>query len=352
MSKRSNAANVSLVSGNADVAAAKELLSISAASGIAGMRAVASPKAVQTNVPVAVGNSDIDDELQRGGPALAALVTGMGGSIAKAQAALDANLVTTAKALSDTKIDVIAVFEQVLDDDGKMSAGNPIVESLPLTNYVPLPAYAFTEAKLVVDMQVSEFNSANGFNVQSKSMSASAGLAAGYSRKKGFSISGTASGSISSSDVSGNSSYGQDYAAGQVHLEMTLEPRDINLPKPLIIQKGPTIDLAIEAIENLDANGVVTTGATVAGRRATIRADVRKADGTANSGKPLSAVLNQPALTYSFHDGSGALATTTATDGTIHLIVERKGTAFTPDPMLTEVNLRLGLAGASTSVTL
>src|SRR5947208_688296 len=107
MSKRSNAANVSLVKGDAGVADAKDLLAISAASGIDGMLAASAPMGIQSAAPVVVGDSDITDELAKGGPALGALVTAMGGSIAGAQEVLNKNLVETAKALSETKVEVI-----------------------------------------------------------------------------------------------------------------------------------------------------------------------------------------------------------------------------------------------------
>jgi hypothetical protein len=125
--------------------------------------------------------SDITDELEKSGPAFGSFVKSIGLAVAEAQQKLDETLVNTAKALSDTQIDVIAVFEQQInDEDGSMSEGIPHVQKLPLVNYLMPTAYQWSRVYLESDMNVSEFSAANGFNIQGKSQNFQAGVSGSY----------------------------------------------------------------------------------------------------------------------------------------------------------------------------
>ena len=64
--------------------------------------------------PIRASEADITDELEKGGPALGAFLKAVGLAVADSQKALDATFRETAKMLSEQQIDVIAVFEQVL----------------------------------------------------------------------------------------------------------------------------------------------------------------------------------------------------------------------------------------------
>jgi hypothetical protein len=318
MAKRTSRTNGS--SATELIAAAPELMAISAASGIAGLQAAAAaPLSAPTAVIAAaaaappVAESAIEDELARGGPAFGSLVREVCLAIAASQAALDENLVKTAKALSETSIKVVSVFEQRLDDEGEITEGKAILQDLPLVNFITPIGYQFSEATIVSDMQVSEFNSANGFNVQAKSQSFSAGLNAGFSRRSGFSISGSAAFANSSSEVAGSNTFGQDSAAGQVHVEVKLRPRpEFSVGKPTIVQAGaPVIRLL---------PGAATDIAT--GRSLQIAVDVRKADGTPNGGKTIGVTAEPASLIVTSTNNS---LTTDATTGKLTLVLERSG---------------------------
>src|SRR5262249_9811381 len=110
-------------------------------------------------------------------------------AVAEAQTALDKTLVDTAKALSETEINVIAVYEQEITDDGVMGKGNPITQKLPLVNYLMPTAYQWSRVYLEADMNVSQFNSVTGFHIQSSSFDLNANASASFGAK-GFNASG------------------------------------------------------------------------------------------------------------------------------------------------------------------
>lgn len=321
-----------------------ELLSVSAASGIAGMQAAAGGRVGLRDVGDPAASSDVTKELADTGPALKELLLAMGLGVAESQTALDKTLVATAKALSETKIEVISVVQQKLDDEGKLESTTPITQELPLVNYIMPTVYAFTSARLKVDSHVSEFNTANGFKVQGKSQSFSAGLNASYSRRAGFGISGSASYGYSDYSASGASSYGSDYAAGNVQMEVLLEPRQVTLPTPVMAVNGPTLSLAVERIANLKQDGTETTDASLAtGRRVIVRAEARKEGGAKNDGKTLAITSSNNSITIATFDAAGqAAVATSATDGTLRIWLDRNGTAADPVKTL-ETNLRVCL---------
>ena len=127
--------------------------------------------------PVGVGEaaaeSNVTDELSGGGVAFGEFAKSVGLAVAAAQAALDKTLVETAKALSETEINTVAIFEQqIKDDDGTMDKGVVHIQKLPLTNYLMPTAYQWSRVYLEADMNVQEFNSRSGFNIQQKHFSA------------------------------------------------------------------------------------------------------------------------------------------------------------------------------------
>ena len=131
--------------------------------------------AAVADVGETAAESDITGELSGGGVAFGEFTKSVGLAVAAAQAALDKTLVTTAKALSETEINTVAVFEQhINDDDGKMDKGEVHIQKLPLTNYLMPTAYQWSRVYLEADMNVQEFNSRSGFNIQQKSFSANA----------------------------------------------------------------------------------------------------------------------------------------------------------------------------------
>ena len=277
--------------------------------------------------------ASIVDEQEKGGPAFGAFIKSVGLGAAAAQKELDQDLVDTAKKLSETNIDVIAVFEQVLDDDGQLKQGIPHQAKLPLINYLMPTAYQWTRVFLTADMQVSQFNSQNGFNIKSHSDYFSAGIS-GSANMFGGSISGHAEGGLANVAASGGFSASQSTAAGQMHMEATLEPRaDVRLPKPFIIQKGPRLKLTMQGRTDITQPGANTGDPVkVIGHKLPLTAHLTKADGTtANAGKMLDIRVSEPLIDWSV----GSQSTDAGGDVVINL--QRTGAAYDPTKILSAI---------------
>jgi len=299
-----------------------------------------------------VNEADITDELEKGGPALGAFLKATGLAVADSQKALDASFRETAEMLSKQQVDVIAVFEQIIDDDGNMDAGIPKIQKLPLINYVMPVGYEFSRIYLEADMNVQEFNAAKGMNIKGKSTSV--GVKAGF--KAGmFGASGGASTAISHSNFSRelDTSLAQDTAAGSLHIEATLEPRDeIALPSPLILQKGPK--LALRMTSRSTINGADPGGGAdipVIGRQAIFEIVLKKTDGAANGGKDVDISISDPLVELE------ANTTTTDTNGMIPFTLKRQWGVLgdgekAPDPVDVIVRVTFGVVVDSASVAM
>jgi hypothetical protein len=305
------------------------------------------------DVSSSLSSADITDELDKAGPAFGAFVKGIGLAVAEAQQKLDETLVNTAKALSDTQIDVIAVFEQQInDEDGSMSAGVPHVQKLPLVNYLMPTAYQWSRVYLESDMKVSEFSASNGFNIQGKSQNFQAGVSGSYGMFGG-SIKGSVSYGLNAYDAAGNTASAQDSAAGNMHMEATLEPRgDIKLPQPFITQKGPSLKVTVDTVEAIEtdvpgANGGAATKQRT-GTKATLTATLLKSNGDPHSGKQLEISVSQPTVTYAMTNGGK-----TGNDGTVKITLTREGAAFVDGQALqTIARLWFGLVVQTVPVNL
>ncbi len=292
--------------------------------------------------------ADVSDEINKGGPALGSFVKSVGLAVAEAQKALDENLVNTAKALSETQIDVIAIFEQQLkDDDGTMDKGVIHMQKLPLINYLMPTAYNWSRVYLEADMEVSEFNAANGLNVKKKASALGIGVSGGANSAIAK-IGGSFSYGRSSSSLSASASSSEDKAAGSLHMEATLEPRnDIELPQPFILQKGPRLKLIIGSKFNLDKDGAPTDDpAAVAGRKVEMGITLYKSTGEPHTGKPVEVHVSNPTLNFT---GSG----TTDGNGKFDFDVSRTGAAFDPETQVEAVvRANFGLVTGETVVIL
>lgn len=298
----------------------------------------------------AAAQSDITDELEKGGPAFGSFVGAVGTSIADAQAKLDKTFIETAQALSKETVKVVSVFEQVIDDDGKLTEGKIHESELPLINFITPTAYKWSRVFLTADMQVSEFSAESGMNIQSRSTSFNIGARANYGMFSGFNAGGSTNFSTSSFGQELTASAQTDSAAGQLHMEATLEPRDdIRPPQPYILQKGPTLKLLIEKIE--DIAGPAPSGggpAPVLGRKATIRAELRTQTGGPNADKSIDTVLSESGL---------AVTSTGKTDdkGDTTLTIERRNPVNdgTPGaPIAFMVRAQFGLISDSLGLSL
>ena len=312
------------------------------------LRSLAVPTAALSTLSAAEASpADVTDELEKGGPAFGAFVKAVGLAVADAQQKLDETLVTTAKALSETQIDVIAVFEQQLkDDDGTMDKGNVHIQKLPLINYLMPTAYKWSRVYLEADMKVKEFNGANGFNIKGKSNSFSVGASANYGVLTGVGASGSINYGQSSFDYQGGTSFAQDEAAGSLHMEATLEPRaDIQLPKPFIIQKGPRLKVTADARQDLKKDS--NDPNKVTGRKITLTAELRDKANKLLGGKLLECRISEPLLNYTKSPSDGKTDATqgSTTEGQLKIEITREGAAFdeTKPPQAVIVNVWFGL---------
>lgn len=290
--------------------------------------------------------SDITNELSGGGVAFGEFTKSVGLAVAAAQAALDKTLVDTAKALSETEINTVAVFEQqIKDDDGTMDKGVVHIQKLPLTNYLMPTAYQWSRVYLEADMNVQEFNSRSGFNIQQKSFSAGASVSGGYGLG-GFGVRGSAGFNYGSSSTGVDASYGQDVAAGKLHMEATLEPRsDVELPRPFVLQKGPRMQLQVGARTPIYQDNDATK--PVVGQKVKLTAVLQKTDGSPmEADKPLSLNVSEPTLNYT---SSGK----TSANGTMDIELTRSGANYDPtSPVRAMVRVSFGLVTQSVGVVL
>jgi hypothetical protein len=299
---------------------------------------------------VTASPAEITDELEKGGPAIGSFLKAVGMAVAETQSALDASLVKTAQELSKTNIRTVAVFEQNLDADGNMTKGNPIIQELPLINYLMPTAYAFSQVHLTADMEVSEFNATNGLNIKKSSFSAGVSAKANYGLG-GFGASGSMHVGYSNDSLNVNTSQAQDRAAGKLHMEATLEPRtDIQLPRPFIIQRGPRLRLMVTEIKDLTDTPQGTDPPKVVGREATIQAILTDDGGQPLGGKTLQVNCDQPTLNYT---ASGTTGGQGSENGKVSIKVSRQGPNYDPKASITgNIRVWMNLVTATTPVTL
>ena len=298
--------------------------------------------------PAAPTPSDILDEMERGGPAFGKFISAVGLGVAEAQEKLDQTLVTTAKALSEQQIDVIAIFEQqIKDDDGTMDKGVIHMQKLPLINYLMPTAYQWSRVYLQADMQVKEFSSTNGFNIKGKSDSFSL-KAGGSAGTFGWSANASVGYSRSTYEAEGRKDSATDESAGQLHLEATLEPRsDIQVPRPFILQKGPRVTVMADARVDLDKDGNATNDpAAIKGRSVKVNIKVLKTNGQPNDGKTVLVSVDDPTINY---DASA----TTNGSGDASITLKRTGASFDPKTVVqTNVRVAFGLVAQTLPITL
>lgn len=298
---------------------------------------------------VSADGSNVTDEASQTAVAFGDFVKNVGMAVASAQEQLDQTLRLTAKQLSEQKIEVAHTFEQVLDDEGKLTnQGQAKLQALPLINYIMPTAYQWSRVYLEANMTVQEFNSKSGFDIQSKSKSG------GLSLRGGFGVGGFSGGGFggfggSSSQTSVQNGYAMDSAAGTMRMEATLEPRaDIELPKPIILQRGPTVAVTITKIEDIkETNPPEGQTAKTIGKLATLKVVVKNGEGQPNKGKTIDYSVGQPQINHS------ATTLTTNDSGEVTITLRREGAAYDPTvAMPVEVVCWLGLVSKTVTVNM
>lgn len=331
--------------------AARELVSVAADAVEEGHKSMARSAGPLTAGPDANNKeADITDEAKSAGPVFGDFLKSVGFAVAETQDKLDKTFRDTAHALSEELIDVIAVFEQQIDDDGRMLEGHAHVQKLPLINYVMPTIQEISHCSISADMQVREFSSSDGFQIQGQSHTLNAG-ASGSFGPLGGSVSAHADYGMNIYDTKGGSNRAEDTAAGTMHLEATIQPREtVQLPKPFVTQKGPALKLTLDKVDALKEEVAgATEGAPKTQRRkgtkATITAELRGSNGAELSGKKLEVSVNQPTV------GQSIPSSTTDSKGLVTIELERES-ADEWKPLETTVRVWLGLVSQSIIVAL
>ncbi|GAA4569161.1 hypothetical protein [Planotetraspora kaengkrachanensis] len=305
---------------------------------------VATARAEPLTVGETAADSNVADEMTGNGVAFGELVKSVGLAVAAAQSELDKNLRETAKALSETQIDVIAVFEQqIKDDDGTMDKGEVHMQKLPLINYLMPTAYQWRRVYLEADANVQEFNSRSGFNVQQRAFSAGASVSGGFGLFGGG-MNASASTSYSNTSTGVDASVSQDLAAGKLHMEATLEPRsDVQLPRPFVLQKGPRLELQVGARTDVHQDNDETKPVTA--HKVAITAVLKKTDGSPNNDKNLSITISEPTLNFTSPGKTNA-------QGEMSVDITRKVAAPDQDqPVQALVRVSFGLVSQSAAIS-
>jgi len=328
---------------------AQEVVSRSAEAAVGGADAARAASTAVTRAVAQASPAEITDELEKGGPAFGSFVKSVGLAVAEAQTNLDKTLVETAKALSDTQIDVIAVFEQEINDNGEMTTGKVHKEKLPLINYIMPTAYKWDRVYLQADMKVKEFNGSNGFNIKGSSTSFTAGASGGYGLMQGgWNVRGDTRFTTGGFQQSVDTSDSRDEAAGDLHLEAELvEREDIQLPRPFVLQKGPRLKVTAGARSDI-MNGATPPEAI--GRQVTLTVELRDKTNQPLANKQLEYKVSQPLINYSTTPANGQ----TDANGQLRIELKREGAAFDrtkpAEPVF--VNVWLGLVNEQVSVAL
>lgn len=302
--------------------------------------------------PVQANESAITDELEKGGPALGSFVKAIGLAVAEAQTKLDETFVKTAQALSSQQIDVIAVFEQEIDDNGEMTAGRAIMAKHPLINYARLPSHQFTRVHMQAEMKVSEFNSANGMNIQGGSTSFKIGAKGNVNQL--WNAGAEASFSINSYNQALNNSTSRDEAAGTLQLDATIEAREETvLPRPLMVQKGPRLKVTAGARQEIKN----TEGKPI-GRQVEVTLELRGKGNNPLPGKRIEYKLQDSRINYDVLPKDGVTASSGSgeglAEGAIKLVLRREGAMFDPSkpPEPVPISVWFGLVNESLTIEL
>lgn len=319
---------------------ARELVKAVEAGAAAVARSAAAPLTADA---ATIREANITDEAKEVGPMFGDFLKSVGLAVAETQEKLDETFRKTAEALSKQEINVIAVFEQNIDDDGKMTKGEMHKTPLPLINYVMPTIQEISRCEISADMKISEFSSGNGFQIQGKSTSFNAG-ASGSANMFGGSVSAYANFGHSQSETSGGSNYAQDSAAGAMHLEATIQPREtVSLPKPFITQKGPSLKLTLGNVTALETNAGTAEKPVMkrTGTEAEITAELTAINGSPSNNKTLEVSVNQPTVGLTTPDG------TKTKDGKITIKLKRENPTEDWKPVETTLRVWLGLVSQS-----
>ncbi len=286
------------------------------------------------------GTADVSDELLRSGMSFGKMVQTTGQAVADTQLKLNETGAAMASALATTLVDVIAVQETIYDDEGNIDSAQTFTRKLPLINFIDPVFYEWSAVRLQGQFSASELVVSNESSSSSFAMSDRSG-GVGI----GFGIIGVGGMAFSDSSSSSTSNVDQsfDRSFGHVRASALLEPkRDIGVPAPRQVVRGPSLNVIAGEIVDVLAGGVLSA------RTMSALLELRRQDGTPITGKSIS--IETEGAPWAF---STAGAETTDANGQVAITMRRDFIGATPDTSPKDVVLsaRLGLVSNSATLT-
>lgn len=259
--------------------------------------------------------ADVSQEFADLAPTFGDVLLSIGNGVAESQDALDAGLVETAQALSETKITVVTDVIQKLDEDGLPVAEDTelVSNEVSLINYVNPTVHEWSHVALSMDLTVGAMDNERGMSFNRKQTS---GGTSGYGLFWGFL--GWFSHDQRESETTRTSNVRQeaDWARGQVRVDAQLRPRDMDrFPTPAEVSIGPQIYFSMGSVSETSSGGNVTA------RNLDMVINVRKANGDENPSVFLD--LDSGPFRQSFMDTDGFTGSTTNSDGQCKVTLTR-----------------------------
>ncbi|MCD4741826.1 MAG: hypothetical protein K8R67_04995, partial [Desulfobacteraceae bacterium] len=221
---------------------------------------------------------EVSDDLSRMGKSFGSFIGNVGKGVAEAQKELDINSAEITKALANTEIQVPAVVEQVLDDDGKptisANAVNIAYQKMSLIQFIVPTFYQWRHVQLNLSFDVEEIGTIEDFKIKKTRETGPGGIFGWGSRTNTSSSEEGTLGAIDTKQADGS-------------LNARLEPRsDITPPEPFLFRTGPTINFipGEDITDTVDQDKVIGAKLTIV---------VHKVDGEPNGEKMLKVSVNQ-----------------------------------------------------------
>jgi hypothetical protein len=202
--------------------------------------------------------TDVNDELKGSGVAFADMIRLTGEAVAKTQLELEKTAADTISALSTTQVPLIAAELVSFNDNGAITGVQTVQQDFPVITIVDPPVYQWEDVRAQGQFFASEFASAS--SATTSVTTTSSGLSTGGGGFLGlFFGQAKASFQIDHTTTTLDTENESDVSFGRMRLNALLTPRgDTGVPKPRRIVQGPSIRIALLALDPLtapDANG-------------------------------------------------------------------------------------------------
>jgi hypothetical protein len=285
------------------------------------------------------GAANAAGELAQAGMSFGKLVEFTGKAVAETQLKLSQTGTAMASTLATTQVDVIAVQENIYDDEGRLDDAVTHTRKLPLINFIDPVFYKWSAVRLQGFFFARELV-ASTEQTTTQDASSSRLLGSGLSFVLGP---GAMSFSNSSSTTTSNVDVSQDLSFGNIRASALLEPeRDIGVPRPRQVVRGPSLGVVSGDIQD------VLNGTAVTARTMSVLLQLRRTDGTPIAGKPIS--IDSDGAPWTF---TNPAQTVTNATGDLAITLRREFVGETPDlsPKPVVLTARLGLVSNSETLT-